>query len=107
MKKRKEKKKPQISGKPIKNRTELFKRGNVGLARLLIAVSKAGPDGIATYQLLHQLGSTNHAKAFIARAEKQGYIKRKEGEPPGPGQFKPIYNILTNKGRQLLQTLSM
>ena len=80
--------------------------GNVGLTRLLIAVSQAGPNGIATYKLLHKLGSTNHGKAFIARAERQGYIKRVEGESPGPGQFKPINNVLTDKGRQLLQSQS-
>jgi hypothetical protein len=82
----------------------LLERGNVGLTRLLLAVRDAGPDGIPTYKLLYQLGSTNHAKAFITRAEKQGYIKRKEGESEH-GHFAPVYNILTAKGKDLLQNL--
>lgn len=85
----------------------LFQRGNVGLARLLLAVNDEGPDGIATYKLLYQLGSTHHGKSFIKRAEKEGYIKRVKGEEPGPGQFKPVYNVITDKGRQLLQSLSV
>jgi hypothetical protein len=80
----------------------LFKRGNVGLARLLLAVYDAGPEGISTYKLLHQLGSTHHAKAFIARAERAGYIKREEAAEPGPGQFPPVINTITNKGKKLL-----
>jgi hypothetical protein len=82
---------------------ELLKRGNIGLLRLLIAVNSAGPDGIATYDLLHQLGSTHHAKAFIARAEQEGLIGRPYGEPAGPGQFRPRYNIIIKRGKQLLQ----
>lgn len=34
--------------------------------------------------------------------ENQGYSKRVEGEPPGPGQFAPVYYIITEKGKQLL-----
>jgi len=56
----------------------LLKRGNVGLARLLLAVYDAGPDGISTRKLLQQLGSTHHAQAFIKRAEKMGYIRREK-----------------------------
>jgi hypothetical protein len=41
----------------------------------LIAVYDADENGIFTYKLLYQLGSTNHAKAFISRAKRQGYIK--------------------------------
>ncbi len=80
------------------------KRGDMGLLRLLIAVNQAGREGIATYDLLHQLGSTHHAKAFIARAVREGLIERKEGEPSGPGQFKPKFNVITPKGRELLQS---
>jgi hypothetical protein len=83
---------------------DLLKRGNIGLIRLLLAVRDAGPDGIATYKLLYQLGSTNHAKAFITRAEKAGYIKRKQG-PSEHGHFPPVYNIITPKGRRLLEQL--
>jgi hypothetical protein len=55
----------------------LLKRGNIGLFRLLVAVNDAGPKGIATYDLLHKIGSTHHGKAFIKRAEREGRIKRK------------------------------
>jgi|SRR5687768_11641431 hypothetical protein len=81
----------------------LLQRGNMGLPRLLIAVNAVGPEGIATYKLLEQLGSTHHAKAFIIRAEREGLIERVKGEPPSPGQFTPIFNVITDKGRRLLQ----
>jgi DNA-binding MarR family transcriptional regulator len=80
----------------------LLKRGNVGLARLLLAVYDAGPDGISTRKLLQQLGSTHHAQAFIKRAEKMGYIRREERDPESGTGFRPVYNILTEKGRKLL-----
>jgi hypothetical protein len=83
------------------------KRGDMGLLRLLIAVNAAGPEGIATYKLLHQLGSTHHAKTFVARAQREGLIERKEGEPPAPGQFAPVINIITDKGRKLLRSQIM
>jgi DNA-binding MarR family transcriptional regulator len=82
---------------------DLLKRGNLGLFRLLIAVNQAGPEGIATYKLLHQLGSTNHAKAFIARAVKEGLIEREVGQSEH-GHFKPVFNRITDKGRQVLQS---
>ena len=66
--------KPQISAKPVKSGRDLFKRGNVGLARLLLVVHHAGPDGIGTYKMLYRPGSTNHAKAFIKRAKDEGLI---------------------------------
>jgi hypothetical protein len=82
---------------------DLLKRGNMGLFRLLIAVNRAGPKGIATYDLLYKLGSTHHAKAFIKRAEKEGLIKRKVGKPTTPGQFAPVYNFITPLGIELLK----
>jgi hypothetical protein len=100
-KKKKKKKKNSNSGS---SRGFLLRRGNVGLARVLVAVYDAGPHGIATYKLLHQLGSTNHAKAFIKRAEKEGLIERRKGEPPAPGKFRLIHNIITAKGKQLLRS---
>jgi len=84
---------------------ELFKRGNMGLLRLLIAVNSApAPEGIATYHLLHQLGSTHHGKTFIARAEREGLIERITGESEH-GQFPPVYNKITKKGKALLKQL--
>jgi DNA-binding MarR family transcriptional regulator len=73
------------------------------LFRLLVAVYDARPKGIATYDLLHKLGSTHHSKAFIKRAEKEGLIKRKAGEPSATGQFAPVYNFITPKGTELLK----
>jgi hypothetical protein len=105
IKKKKKKKKSQKykRGLYVHSTGDLFKRGNVGLARLLIAVYNAGPGGISTYRLLHELGSTHHAKSFISRAVKEGLIKREKGEPPGPGQFQPVYNVITPAGVALLQ----
>jgi DNA-binding MarR family transcriptional regulator len=82
---------------------DLLKRGNLGLFRLLIAVNQVGPKGISTYKLLHQLGSTHNAKAFIKRAEREGLIVRETGESKH-GHFAPVYNRITQKGRQVLQT---
>ena len=99
IKKEKKMKKPSRTSRS----PDLLKRGNIGLLRLLIAVNAAGPKGIATYKLLHQLGSTHHAKTFIARAEREGLIERPYGEPVRPGQFRPRYNVITEHGKQLLQ----
>ena len=49
----------------------MLKRGNIGLARLLVTVYNAGPQGISTYSLLRQLGSTHHGQAFLKRAERE------------------------------------
>ena len=98
IKKEKKMKKPSRTSRS----PDLLKRGNMGLLRLLIAVHDAGPKGISTYKLLNQLGSTHHAKAFIARAEREGLIERPYGEPASPGHFRPRYNILTEKAKKLL-----
>jgi hypothetical protein len=111
--KKKEKKaritrKVRISASPSKNLEEiqeldLLKPGNVGLVRLLLVLSRTSPnDGLPTRRLLEILGSTNHAQAFIKRAEKMGYIRREERDPESGTGFHPVYNILTEKGRKLL-----
>ena len=93
--------------KPVKSNIVsqdfLFRRGNVGLARLLIAVNAAGRQGISTNRLLQLLNSTNHAQAFIRRAVKEGLIERIEGESEH-GHFPPIFNVITDKGRELLRS---
>jgi hypothetical protein len=81
----------------------LFERGNVGLARCLLAIYDAGPEGISTYKLLHELGSTNHGQAFIRRAAKEGLIERIKGERSEHGHFPPVLNRITEKARQLLK----
>ena len=80
---------------------DLFARGNVGLARLLVAVNAAGPQGISTNKLLEQLNSSNHAQAFIKRAAKKGLIERIEGKSEH-GYFAPTMNIITQRGKDLL-----
>jgi hypothetical protein len=83
----------------------LFKRGNIGLARLLIVVKDAGPEGITTFRLLKALGSVGRAQGYIKRAEREGLIKRVEGAAEH-GHFPPVYNIITNRGIDLLKSLS-
>lgn len=85
---------------------DLFKRGNYSLLRLLTIVNAAGPDGIRTRKLLDTIGSHDtYTQRVLDRAQKQGLIERVKGESPAPGQFPPIYNIITERGKQLLQNL--
>lgn len=84
---------------------DLFKRGNVGLARLLLALNAAGPKGMSTNKLLEWLGSTHHGQSFIKRAFSEGLIERMEGESEH-GHFKPVYNQITEKGRRLLTSVA-
>lgn len=55
---------------------------------------KQAPKGIATYDLLHKIGSKHLGKAFIKRAEKEDVIKRKVGNQLHPGQFALVYDGL-------------
>jgi DNA-binding MarR family transcriptional regulator len=81
----------------------LFKRGNYSLLRLLTIVNAAGPDGIRTRKLLDTIGSHDtYTQRVLDRAQKQGLIERVKGESPAPGQFLPVYNIITERGKQLL-----
>ena len=45
--------------------------------------------------------ATNQAQAFIRRAAKEGLIERIQGESEH-GHFRPVYNKITEKGRELL-----
>jgi len=86
----------------------LFKRGNYSLLRLLVIVNTAGPSGITTRKLLDEIRSHDtYTQRVLDKAQKQGLIERVKGEPPGPGQFPPIFNVITDKGRQLLQQQSL
>lgn len=83
---------------------DLFKCGNYSLLRLLTILNAAGPQGIPTLKLLDEIGSrATYTQRVINKAAKEGLIERKEGEPPGPGQFAPMINTITERGRQLLQ----
>jgi hypothetical protein len=46
-----------------------------------------------------------HGQHLIRIAEKKGFIEREVGVEPGPGQFDPMYNILTPRGKKLLSQL--
>jgi DNA-binding MarR family transcriptional regulator len=84
--------------------SDLFKRGNYSLLRLLTIVNAAGPEGITTRKLLDTIGSHDtYTQKVLDRAEKQGLIERVKGKPPGAGQFPPVYNIITEPGKRLLQ----
>jgi hypothetical protein len=82
---------------------ELLKPGNIGLARLLLAVYAAGDEGITTVKLLRQLNSITHGQAFLSRAAREGLIKRKR--VPKPTGQKGNYftvNRITKQGKQLV-----
>jgi len=82
----------------------LLQYGNYSLLRILTLLNNAGEDGITTLMLLDKLGSrANRINDIIAAAERLKLIERIEGEPPAPGQFTPIFNVITDKGRRLLQ----
>lgn len=84
--------------------SDLFKRGNYSLLRLLTIVNAAGPEGIPTRKLLDEIHSHDtYTQRVLDRAQKQGLIERVKGERPAPGQFPPIYNIITDRGKQLLR----
>lgn len=83
----------------------LLQRGNYALFRILSIIAQAGPRGITTVVLHQELRAhTNRTNAIIRKAEELGLIQRIQGERPGPGQFAPIFNIITEKGRRLLMT---
>ena len=76
----------------------------VAITIVLIAKA-AGPDGITTLALLNELGSkADRINHIISNAEKAGYIKRVTGESED-GHFPPAYNIITDKGKELLAQL--
>ncbi len=88
----------------MKDKTAIFlKCGNLTLIHLLLTVEDAGPEGISTMQLFKELGTTGYGQITLRRAVKEGYVKRIQGEEPGPGQFPTVFNVITQKGRELLQ----
>jgi DNA-binding PadR family transcriptional regulator len=79
-----------------------LRRGNITLIRLLIAVNQAGPAGISTMKLFEELGTTGYGQTTLSRAVREGLIERETGESDH-GHFAPVYNRITDKGRQVLQ----
>ena len=82
-----------------------FAQGHKGLMHLLRTIEKEGGE-ISTRKLLEALNNWGyHGQHMIRIAEKEGFIEREVGVEPGPGQFDPMYNILTSKGKKLLAHL--
>jgi hypothetical protein len=82
--------------------SSLFQKGNAGIARLLVAISRAGPDGMTTLDLLKALGAINYGQTLIKNAYKLGLIDRIR--PQGNKKGYPVYNVLTPKGKALLKS---
>lgn len=78
-----------------------FAASHKGLIHLLKTVDKAGGK-ISTRKLLSAMRDWGyHGHKMIKKAEEEGFIEREEGESER-GQFPPIYNIITTKGKDLL-----
>jgi hypothetical protein len=85
----------------------LLQRGNYSLFKILWIINAAGPSGITTVALHQELGAhTNRTNAIIRKAHEIGLIDRIEGERPGPGQFAPLFNVITDRGRKLLASVT-
>jgi hypothetical protein len=84
-----------------------FAQGHKGLMHLLRTIEKEGGE-ISTRKLLETMNNWGyHGQHMIRIAEKEGFIEREVGVEPGPGQFDPMYNILTSKGKELLSQLNI
>jgi|SRR5918996_78970 DNA-binding MarR family transcriptional regulator len=86
------------------NNTNLFKRGNYSMLRLLTIVNAAGPNGITTRKLLDEIRSHDtYTQKVLDKAKDLELIERKTGESKH-GHFKPVYNKITDKGKKLLNS---
>jgi hypothetical protein len=84
-----------------------FAQGHKGLMHLLRIIEKEGGE-ISTRKLLEAMDNWGyHGQHLIRIAEKEGFIEREVGVEPGPGQFDPMYNSLTSKGKKLLSRLNI
>jgi DNA-binding MarR family transcriptional regulator len=82
----------------------LLQRGNFTMLRMLSVIASTGANGITTRALHEQLGThSDRMNAIIRKAHELGYIDRIRGEPPGPGQFRPVYNRITEKGKRAMK----
>jgi hypothetical protein len=100
------------TGRRIRRRRELFALFISRVAYLrhhscfsrYICDSPSRELGITTDKLSDKIYSHYTAtQRTLDRAQKQGLIERVKGEPPAPGQFSPVYNIITDRGKPLLQ----
>ena len=84
-----------------------FAQSHEGLIHLLRTIDKEGGE-MSTRKLLEAMDNWGyHGQHMIRIAEKEGFIEREVGVEPGPGQFDPMYNILTSKGKKLLSRLNI
>lgn len=84
-----------------------FARMNKGLITVLKAVQKAGSEGISTRKLLYdEIKMIGYGQTLVKRAEALGYIRREKREPESGRGFPPVYNIITMKGRKLMNQLN-
>ena len=84
-----------------------FAQGHKGLMHLLRTIEKEGGE-ISTRKLLEAMNNWGyHGQHMIRIAEKEGFIEREVGVEPGAGQFDPMYNILTSKGKKFLSRLNI
>jgi DNA-binding MarR family transcriptional regulator len=98
---RRAKKAPSMTYAPTPG--PLLQRGNYSLLRILSILNSAGADGLTTMVLLEQLGSkADRITAIIRTAQEMKLIERIPGESEH-GQFPPICNKITERGKQLLQ----
>jgi DNA-binding PadR family transcriptional regulator len=92
---------------PEKKGNDRLSRKGVSIMRLLIILSRAGNEGMRTEKLLKELGSTHHGQDTIRLTEKQGFIERvkETRRPEGQKGNYAVYNIITPKGKEYLQSL--
>jgi hypothetical protein len=83
----------------IRKPSDLLQAGNLGLVKLLLIVHSKRQ--IKTSDLLEEYGSNSSGYFFLERARKQGLIDKVVGKSEH-GQFPPVYNQLSEKGRELV-----
>lgn len=84
-----------------------FARMNKGLITVLKVIQKAGNEGISTRNLLNdEIKMIGYGQTLVKRAEALGYIRREKREPESGRGFHPVYNIITKKGRKLMNQLN-
>jgi|SRR5215216_438477 len=58
---------------------------------------------LENFKATNTLSHDTYTQRVLDRAQNQGLIERVKGEPPALGQFSPVYNIITERGKKLLQ----
>ncbi len=82
--------------------SDLLRKYNAGLIRLLRIIEEAGKDGISTRKLCERVFKTrNYGMCVINRAYDDGYIKRFGKNKRSHNKV----NYLSDKGKELLNEL--